>query len=108
MIIINCRFDVRPELADRWLDITAELTSGSRAEEGCLWYDWARSVDDPNQFHLQEAWVDQAAIEAHNVAPHHTGSWARMRDALQKTPQLVIVEGDTSGWQPIKTLAVAD
>ena len=33
MIIINCRFDVRPELADRWLDITAELTSGSRAEE---------------------------------------------------------------------------
>ncbi len=106
MIIINVRFKVRPEAADTWLETTEELTTGSRAEDGCLWYDWARSVDDPNEFHLQEAWRNQAALDAHNVAPHHVGSWPRMREAVAETPRLVIIEGECPGWQPIEALAV--
>lgn len=106
MIIINVRFQVRPEVADAWLDITEELTTGSRAEDGCLWYDWARSVDDPNEFHLQEGWRDQAALDAHNVAEHHIGSQPRMREALAATPQLVIIDGECPGWQPIVALTV--
>ena len=49
MIFITAKFDVRPDDADRWPDITRAFTEATRAEPGCLWFDWSRSVDSPNE-----------------------------------------------------------
>ena len=50
MIFITAKFKVKPEDADRWPQITAEFTRAVRAEPGCLWFDWSRSLDDPNEY----------------------------------------------------------
>jgi quinol monooxygenase YgiN len=47
MIFITAKFRVLPEHADRWPQIAAAFTGATRAEPGCLWFDWSRSVDDP-------------------------------------------------------------
>ena len=58
MIFITAKFRVLPEHADRWPEITREFTEATRAEPGCLWFDWSRSLDDPTEYVLVEAFRD--------------------------------------------------
>lgn len=43
MIFIAAKFNVLPEHADAWPEITREFTEATRGEAGCLWFDWSRS-----------------------------------------------------------------
>ena len=65
MIFITAKFRVRPEYADRWPEIAADFTRATRAEPGCLWFDWSRSVDEPSEYVLVEAFRDDEAGAAH-------------------------------------------
>ena len=65
MIFITAKFPVKPEHADDWPEISRAFTEARRAEEGCLWFDWSRSLDDPNEYVLVEAFRDEAAGGAH-------------------------------------------
>jgi len=58
LIFITAKFRVKPEDADRWPEISRSFTEATRAEEGCLWFDWSRSLDDPSEYVLVEAFVD--------------------------------------------------
>ena len=58
MIFITAKFRVLPEHADPWADITREFTEATRAEPGNLWFDWSRSLDDPTEYVLVEAFRD--------------------------------------------------
>jgi len=46
------------------------LREGSRAEPGCITFDVARGIDDPNVYFLYEVWTDQAALDAHYTTEH--------------------------------------
>ena len=46
------------------------MLAASRAEDGCITYSYAVDVADPGLIRVFEEWRDQAAIEAHFVAPH--------------------------------------
>ena len=70
MIFITAKSRVLPEQADRWPEITAEFTQATRNEAGCLWFDWSRSVDDPNEYVLVEAFRDDEAGSAHVRSDH--------------------------------------
>ena len=61
MIFITAKFKIRPEDADRWPQIAAEFTEATRNEPGCLWFDWSRSVADPDEYVLVEAFRDGEA-----------------------------------------------
>ena len=37
------------------------FTAATRSEPGCLWFDWSRSLDDPTEYVLVEAFRDGAA-----------------------------------------------
>ena len=54
MIFITAKFRIKPEDADRWPEISAEFTAATRAEPGCLFFDWSRSLDDPTEYVLVE------------------------------------------------------
>ncbi|MCU1667098.1 MAG: antibiotic biosynthesis monooxygenase [Blastococcus sp.] len=40
--------------ADNWPEIFRAFTDATRAERGCLWFDWSRSLDDPTGYVLVE------------------------------------------------------
>ena len=65
MIFIVVKFPVRPERSDEWMSLVADFTKATRAEPGNLFFEWSRSVDDPNEFVLVEAFVDGEAGAAH-------------------------------------------
>jgi quinol monooxygenase YgiN len=58
MIFVTAKFEVRPEDAERWPEITRAFTTATRAEPGCLWFAWSRSLDNPNRYVLVEAFRD--------------------------------------------------
>ncbi|MDO5368672.1 putative quinol monooxygenase, partial [Kocuria sp.] len=49
MIFIVVKFDVKPEHADNWPQLVEEFTRATRAETGNKWFDWSRSIDNPNE-----------------------------------------------------------
>ncbi len=65
MIFITARFRIKPEHADAWPEISREFTESTRAEPGCLWFDWARALDDSDEYFLTEAFADDEAGAAH-------------------------------------------
>jgi quinol monooxygenase YgiN len=95
MIFICVKWKVKPEHADEWVELTREFTEATRAEEGNLFFEWSRSVEDPNQYVLIEAFKDDAA-EAHVTSEHFKKAQADLPQYVQETPHIrnVQMEGD--------------
>ncbi len=98
MIFIVVKFPVKPEYADEWMTHVADFTAATRAEAGNKWFDWSRSVEDPNEYVLVEAFEDDAA-EAHVNSDHFAEGLESMRPLLRETPYIVSqsLEGK-DGW----------
>jgi quinol monooxygenase YgiN len=88
MIFITVKFKVRPEYVDGWLDLVDDFTQATRREPGNLWFEWSRSVDDPNEFVLVEAFQDDAA-GAHVGSDHFITAMQTMRPAIAETPRII-------------------
>ncbi|MFE6611168.1 putative quinol monooxygenase [Amycolatopsis sp. NPDC057786] len=106
MIFITAKFLVRPEHADRWPEIARDFTEATRAEPGCLWYDWARSLDDPNEYVLVEAFRDDDAGAAHVGSEHFRAARRELPRYLAETPRIVNAKVDQDGWSELGELAV--
>jgi len=105
MIFITAKFRVRPEHADAWPAISAPFTAATRAEPGCLWFDWSRSLDDPNEYVLVEAFADDAAA-AHVNADHFKKAQAEFPQYLQKTPDIINTTLDQDTWSELGEMRV--
>ncbi|HET8600193.1 MAG TPA: putative quinol monooxygenase [Segeticoccus sp.] len=106
MIFITAKFKVKPEDADRWPQITAEFTRAVRAEPGCLWFDWSRSLDDPNEYVLVEAFRDADAGAAHVGADHFKQAQQDLPPHLAETPRVVNANLDQDDWSELGEMAV--
>ncbi|GAA3436411.1 putative quinol monooxygenase [Kutzneria kofuensis] len=106
MIFIVVRFTVRPEHADGWLDLVADFTAATRAEPGNVFFDWSRSVDDPNVYVLTEAFRDDAA-EAHVTSEHFRKAMSELPKAIATTPQIINVTIPQDGWSEMAELKPA-
>jgi quinol monooxygenase YgiN len=106
MIFITAKFKVLPEDADNWPSITADFTAATRAEPGNLWFDWSRSLDDPTEYVLVEAFADDEAAGAHVNSDHFKSAQSTLPPHLVETPQIVNFKLDQSNWSELGELAV--
>ena len=104
MIFITAKFPVKPEHADVWPEISREFTEKTRAEEGCLFFQWARSLADPDTYILIEAFRDDEAGGKHVQSEHFKKATAELPAYLARTPDIVNVKVD--GWSKLGELAV--
>ena len=82
MIFIVVKFPIRPDKLDEWESVREAHTRGARSEEGCLFFDYSRSVDDPNEYVCVEAFRDEDA------AVHHVNTQA-LKDFFERMPDIV-------------------
>lgn len=106
MIFITAKFQVRPEYADRWPEISRSFTEATRAEPGCLWFDWSRSLDDPAEYVLVEAFRDDDAARAHVTAEHFRAAQEHLPPHLVRTPRIVNFTVPQDDWSELGELAV--
>jgi quinol monooxygenase YgiN len=70
MIIAAATFSVPPEHHDALVAAALEVTALSRAEEGCLEYEFWADLRERGRFHVFEAWATPEAFESHLATPH--------------------------------------
>jgi quinol monooxygenase YgiN len=105
MIFITAKFRVRPEDADAWPEISRSFTEATRAEPGCLWFDWSRSLDDPTEYVLVEAFRDDAAGSAHVASEHFTTARRELPPHLAETPRIVNLSVPQDDWSELGEMA---
>ena len=88
MIFIVVKFKTKPAWTERWLSLVGDFTEATRAEPGNLWFDWSRSVDDPDEFLLVEAFEDDGA-GLHVNSDHFKQALLDMPQALAETPRII-------------------
>ncbi|MET9450690.1 putative quinol monooxygenase [Streptomyces cinerochromogenes] len=108
MIFITAKFRVLPEHADQWPEITAAFTEATRAEPGCLWFEWSRSVDDPAEYVLVEAFRDEKAGAAHVHSAHFRNAQQTLPPHLAETPRIVNMTLPQEDWSLLAEMAVQD
>lgn len=107
MIFIAAKFRVKPEDANRWVEITAEFSAATRAEPGCLWFDWSRSIEDSTEYVLIEAFRDGDAGAAHVQSAHFKAAQHTLPPYLVETPRVINTSLDQSGWSELGEMAVS-
>lgn len=106
MIFITAKFRIRPEHAERWPEIAREFTAATRAEPGNLWFDWSRSLDDPTEYVLVEAFRDEDAGAAHVHSDHFATATRTLPAYLAETPRIVSQTVHQDGWSELGELRV--
>ena len=102
MIYITVKLPVRPEKADAFLDEAAGYTSATRAEEGNVFFEWSRSLDEPNTFVLLEAFRDAEAGAAHVEGQHVKDFFQWAPEWVSDTPQILYIDKpDLTGFGPM-------
>src|SRR6266540_3192517 len=97
MIFIVVKWTVKPGRSGNWLAEVEEFTQGTRSEPGNIFFEWSRSVENPNQFVLVEAFQDDAAA-AHVNSDHFKAAMAWMPDVVAETPQIINVQVPGDSW----------
>ena len=105
MYVIVVKFPVKPDWSDRWLDLVESFTNSTRAEPGNLFFEWSRSVEDPNTFVLVEGFTDDGA-GPHVNSDHFKQAMTDLRQALARTPQIISKQVEGEGWGPMGELQI--
>ena len=105
MIFITVKFRVQPAHADQWPVIVEDFTRATRNEPGCLWFDWSRSVDDPTEYVLVEAFQDDAGA-AHVQSAHFRAAQQKLPQYLAETPRIVNATVPQDDWSALGEIAV--
>ncbi len=107
MIFITAKFRIKPEHAEAWPEVSRTFTEATRAEPGCLWFDWSRSLDDPSEYVLVEAFADDAAGGAHVRSDHFKTAQQELPSYLAETPRIVNANVPGTDWSELGELAVS-
>jgi quinol monooxygenase YgiN len=106
MIFIVVKFNTKAEWADRWIDLVGDFTEATRAEPGNLWFEWSRSIDNPNEFVLVEAFTEDGA-GPHVNSDHFKQAMKTMPAALAETPRIINTTiANVTEWSLLAELSV--
>ena len=72
MLGVNVIYTMKPGMREQFLKEIAQsgAQEAVRKENGCIQYDYYRSVDDPDRLLLLEKWTDREAQKIHMTQPH--------------------------------------
>ena len=105
MIFICVKFPIKPEYADQWPELSREFTEATLAEPGNKWFEWSRSVKDPNEYVLVEAFEDDGA-GPHVNSDHFTKMQQDFPQYLSATPRIISRQIDGDDWDEMGELKV--
>jgi quinol monooxygenase YgiN len=102
VILIVVKFPFRPERSDEWQSLAADYARAVNQEEGSLFFEWSKSLDEPDTFVCVEGFRDAAAGASHVGTQAFKDFVQRAPDVVAAQPQIIYVDApDVSGWGPM-------
>lgn len=101
MIIVHGTFPVKPELRDEALKMMRKMAIASRAEVGCISYEFYVGLSDPNKLLLFQEWESVDALQGHFDTDH-------MDEFLKVLPDVLDGEVTTRRYEVRSADEVAD
>jgi quinol monooxygenase YgiN len=106
MIFIVVKFETRPDWTRRWPGLVERFTAATWAEQGNLWFDSARRLENPVMYVLDAAFCDAEAGAAHANSEHFKQAPRKMPRALACTPKILNQTIDATGWSEMAELPI--
>jgi len=94
MLVLSATFTAKPDSRPALLEIAAMLTPLSRAEPGCLRYDFLQSPHDPNKFVFFELWKSRADLDEHFQKPYFKILKERLPALIEGDAEILTYETD--------------
>ncbi len=88
MIVVLGHFRLPPASLEAARIAMAQVIALSRAEPGCIAYDYAEDVLEPGLFRVSERWASRDALGGHFASPH-MARWKSEREVLGLTDRNV-------------------
>ena len=107
MIFIVVKFEAKDEYVERWPELVAEFTEATRQEPGNKWFEWSRSLENPNEYVLVEAFEEDAA-EEHVNSEHFRKMTEQFPQYLVKTPRIISRQVEGDGWEEMGEVRVSN
>ena len=98
MLVLSATFIAKPEARPALLEIAAMLIPQSRAEPGCLRYDFLQSPHTPDQFVFFELWKSRADLDEHFQKPYFKILKERLPALIEGEAEILTYE--TNGPKP--------
>jgi quinol monooxygenase YgiN len=104
VIFIVVKFPVHPDRADEFPSLVKDFTAGTRSEAGNVFFEWSRSVDDPNEYVLVEGFRDDAAGAAHVRSDHFREAMELLPGLVTATPKIINITIPGDDWSQMAEL----
>ena len=101
MILINIKMQIRPEKMDEWLALADSYAKDVNSEDGCLFFQFARSLTDDNEFICIEGFKDAEAGAAHVKHPYVKKFFDTAPDLVATQPQIIYIDTPHDGFGPM-------
>ncbi|WP_138471015.1 putative quinol monooxygenase [Poseidonocella sp. HB161398] len=85
--------ELEPGTRDKVLSKAPAAQAATRAEPGCIAYDFFTCTDDPDRIVFVEAWADEAAHAAH-MEEQHTRDWIAWHEPFNRSLTFMKVVAD--------------
>ncbi|MGA4508496.1 putative quinol monooxygenase [Propionibacteriaceae bacterium G1746] len=105
MYSIVVKFKSKPEFTESWPEIVRPFTEATRAEPGNLFFEWSRSVEEPDTWVLIEAFTDEGA-GPHVNSDHFKAGLDAMRPCIVETPKIISRQVEGNGWDEMGELKI--
>jgi quinol monooxygenase YgiN len=96
-IVISGELRIDPEDFDAALALVEPLVTATRAEEGCVEYDFWVDPRDRSRIRVFEEWESAAANAAHAASPHLAAFYAALGTIRIEGAELVRYEVSSRG-----------
>ena len=92
MIVLAAKFTGKPDKKSEILRRVGVITPLSRAESGCVTYDFYEKQSGGNEFLFFEEWRDQAALDGHFQTQHFADFVKALPELIEGAPKIRIYE----------------
>src|SRR6266480_4701033 len=101
MILINIKMPIRPDKMDEWLALADSYAKDVNSEDGCLFFQFARSLTDENEFICIEGFKDAEAGATHVKQPYVKRFFDIAPDLVSAQPQIIYIDTPHDGFGPM-------
>jgi quinol monooxygenase YgiN len=101
MILINIKMQIRPEKMDQWLALADSYARDVNSEDGCLFFQFARSLTNDNEFVCIEGFKDAESGATHVKQPYVKKFFDTAPDLVATQPQIIYIDTPHDGFGPM-------